>query len=52
MFIGPWNEGGPWDGKGIEGVSRWLRRALSLVTEATPRAARPTRRSWSAGPTA
>jgi leucyl-tRNA synthetase len=33
MFIGPWNEGGPWDGKGIEGVSRWLRRALSLVTE-------------------
>jgi leucyl-tRNA synthetase len=32
MFIGPWNEGGPWDGKGIEGVSRWLRRALSLVT--------------------
>jgi leucyl-tRNA synthetase len=31
MFIGPWNEGGPWDGKGIEGVSRWLRRALSLV---------------------
>ncbi len=32
MFIGPWNEGGPWDGKGIEGVSRWLRRALSLGT--------------------
>jgi leucyl-tRNA synthetase len=32
MFIGPWNEGGPWDGKGIEGVSRWLRRALTLVT--------------------
>jgi leucyl-tRNA synthetase len=32
MFIGPWNEGGPWDGKGIEGVSRWLKRALSLVT--------------------
>jgi leucyl-tRNA synthetase len=31
MFIGPWNEGGPWDGKGIEGVSRWLRRALSLT---------------------
>jgi leucyl-tRNA synthetase len=31
MFIGPWNEGGPWDGKGIEGVSRWLRRVLTLV---------------------
>jgi leucyl-tRNA synthetase len=33
MFIGPWNQGGPWDGRGIEGVSRFLRRALSLVTE-------------------
>jgi leucyl-tRNA synthetase len=33
MFIGPWEEGGPWDSKGIEGVSRFLRRALSLVTE-------------------
>ncbi len=36
MFIGPWNEGGPWDGGGIEGVARWLRRATSLVSgEAT-----------------
>ena len=33
MFIGPWNQGGPWDGRGIEGVARFLRRALSLVTE-------------------
>jgi leucyl-tRNA synthetase len=32
MFIGPWDQGGPWDGRGIEGVSRWLRRARSLVT--------------------
>jgi leucyl-tRNA synthetase len=31
MFIGPWDQGGPWDGRGIEGVSRFLRRALSLV---------------------
>lgn len=31
MFIGPWNEGGPWDGGGIEGVARWLRRAITLV---------------------
>ena len=31
MFIGPWNQGGPWDGRGIEGVSRFLRRALSLA---------------------
>ncbi len=33
MFIGPWNQGGPWDGRGIEGVSRFLRRALSLVAK-------------------
>jgi leucyl-tRNA synthetase len=32
MFIGPWDQGGPWDGRGIEGVSRFLRRALWLVT--------------------
>ncbi|MDQ4043374.1 MAG: leucine--tRNA ligase [Actinomycetota bacterium] len=31
MFIGPWNQGGPWDGRGIEGVARFLRRAYSLV---------------------
>jgi leucyl-tRNA synthetase len=30
MFIGPWDQGGPWDGRGIEGVSRFLRRALAL----------------------
>jgi leucyl-tRNA synthetase len=34
MFIGPWDQGGPWDGRGIEGVSRFLRRALSLVSGA------------------
>jgi leucyl-tRNA synthetase len=31
MFIGPWGQGGPWDGRGIEGISRFLRRALSLA---------------------
>ncbi len=31
MFIGPWNQGGPWDGRGIEGIARFLRRAHSLV---------------------
>ncbi len=31
MFIGPWDQGGPWDGRGIEGISRFLRRALSLA---------------------
>jgi leucyl-tRNA synthetase len=33
MFIGPWDQGGPWDGRGIEGVSRFLRRALSLTAD-------------------
>jgi leucyl-tRNA synthetase len=32
MFIGPWYQGGPWDGRGIEGVARFLRRAHSLVS--------------------
>jgi leucyl-tRNA synthetase len=36
MFIGPWNQGGPWDGRGIEGVSRFLRRALSLAADGAP----------------
>ena len=31
MFIGPWDQGGPWDERGIGGVSRFLRRAVSLV---------------------
>ncbi len=33
MFIGPWSEGGPWNSQGIEGVSRFLRRAWSLIVE-------------------
>src|SRR5215208_4808451 len=36
MFIGPWDQGGPWDGRGIEGVSRFLRRALSLTDDGDP----------------
>jgi leucyl-tRNA synthetase len=36
MFIGPWDQGGPWDGRGIEGVSRFLRRALSLPAGGDP----------------
>jgi leucyl-tRNA synthetase len=43
MFIGPWGEGGPWDSQGIEGIARFLRRALSLVQngESTGAAADP-----------
>jgi leucyl-tRNA synthetase len=33
MFIGPWDQGGPWDGKGVEGVARFLRRAYSMAVE-------------------
>jgi leucyl-tRNA synthetase len=36
MFIGPWDQGGPWDARGIEGVSRFLRRALSLTDDGDP----------------
>jgi len=36
MFIGPWDQGGPWDGRGIEGVARFLRRAHSLAAGAEP----------------
>ncbi|CAA9458932.1 MAG: Leucyl-tRNA synthetase [uncultured Rubrobacteraceae bacterium] len=36
MFIGPWNQGGPWDGRGIEGIARFLRRAYSLVAGGDP----------------
>lgn len=33
MFIGPWEQGGPWSLEGIEGASRWLGRVWMLVTE-------------------
>jgi leucyl-tRNA synthetase len=36
MFIGPWNQGGPWDARGIEGVARFLRRAYSLAAASEP----------------
>ncbi len=31
MFIGPWDEGGPFDTKGISGVDRWLNRVWNIV---------------------
>ncbi len=33
MFIGPWDQGGPWDPSAIEGVSRFLYRVWTIVTE-------------------
>ncbi|MBM3469792.1 MAG: leucine--tRNA ligase [Armatimonadetes bacterium] len=31
MFIGPWDEGGPWNSRGIEGIWRFLARVWSVV---------------------
>lgn len=33
MFIGPWEGGGPWNSRGIEGVARFLQRVWALVVE-------------------
>jgi leucyl-tRNA synthetase len=33
MFIGPWDQGGPWDPSAIEGVYRFLARTWVVVTE-------------------
>ncbi|MEX2245711.1 MAG: leucine--tRNA ligase [Dehalococcoidia bacterium] len=32
MFLGPWDEGGPYDPSGISGVARWLNRAWNIAT--------------------
>jgi leucyl-tRNA synthetase len=31
MFIGPWDQGGPWSDVGINGVARWLNRVWDVV---------------------
>jgi len=31
MFIGPWDQGGPWSEVGINGVARWLNRVWDIV---------------------
>jgi len=36
MFIGPWEEGGPWNSRNIEGISRFLNRVWNLVTAPPP----------------
>ena len=33
MFLGPWDQGGPYDVEGIVGVARWLRRVWGLAAE-------------------
>lgn len=36
MFIGPWDLGGPWDPKAIEGIHRFLNRVWNVVTDDAP----------------
>ncbi len=31
MFIGPWDQGGPWSEVGMNGMARWLNRVWDLV---------------------
>jgi leucyl-tRNA synthetase len=33
MFMGPWDQGGPWTETGIDGVHRFLRRVWALVLD-------------------
>ncbi|MGE0539111.1 MAG: leucine--tRNA ligase [Dehalococcoidia bacterium] len=33
MFIGPWEDGGPYRPEGIEGVTRWLHRVWNLTLD-------------------
>ncbi len=35
MFIGPWDQGGPWNPRGMEGIIRWLNRVWTLATDPT-----------------
>ncbi len=34
MFIGPWDQGGPWNSKGIEGITRFLNRSWHMILDA------------------
>jgi len=37
MYLGPWDQGGPWNDRGIAGMERLMRRAFQLVVEAAER---------------
>ncbi|MGI8587630.1 MAG: leucine--tRNA ligase [Chloroflexia bacterium] len=36
MFIGPWDQGGPWNTRGMEGINRWLGRVWTLALLPAP----------------
>ena len=43
MFLGPWDQGGPWSTSGINGAARWLNRVWELCQhDASELDARPT----------
>ncbi len=33
MFLGPWEQGGPWNDRGITGMERFIRRAFLIVSQ-------------------
>ncbi len=41
MFVGPWDQGGPYNPTGMAGIVRWLNRLWSLCVEPVLRAAAP-----------
>jgi leucyl-tRNA synthetase len=41
MFVGPWDQGGPYNPTGMSGIVRWLNRVWSLVEEPVTLAALP-----------
>ena len=36
MFVGPWDQGGPYNPSGMPGIVRWLNRLWSVATEPGP----------------
>ena len=51
MFIGPWDQGGPWDPQAIEGVHRFLHRVWAVVTEDAQREQPLLEADWAPDPT-
>jgi len=39
MYLGPWDQGGPWNSTGISGMERFIRRAYQVVAEAADHSA-------------
>ena len=33
MYLGPWEQGGPWNSRGIAGMERFLKRAFTIIAE-------------------